>query len=131
MVWEAWFTIGMVILLILGLARSWAAPDLMCVGTLTALMVVGEVSGSNKLPGLTQSISGFGNAGLLTVGVLFVVVTGLVQTGAMTIITRPLLGQPRSVLSAMARLTIPVATLSAFHNNTPIGAKFITVVGDL
>ncbi|HSE83657.1 MAG TPA: SLC13 family permease [Thermodesulfobacteriota bacterium] len=131
MAWEAWYTVVVVILLIVGLARSWAAPDILCVGALTALMVVRELSQSDKLPKLTDAIAGFGNSGLLTVGVLFVVVTGLVQTGAMTLITRPLLGMPRSVSSVMARLTFPVAAISAFLNNTPVVAMFMPVVDDL
>lgn len=131
MPWEAWFTLGVVLCLIIGLARNLAAPDLLCLGSLTALMVAAEVLGSDKLPALSEAVAGFGNPGLLTVGVLFVVVAGLVQTGAMTLVTRPLLGQPRSVASAMARLTLPVAGISAFLNNTPVVAMFMPVVDDL
>jgi len=131
MPWEAWFTISIVVLLIIGLARSWAAPDLLVVGSLSVLMLVGVVFGSDKLPSPSDAVAGFGNSGLLTVGVLFVVVEGLVRTGAMTLMTRPLLGQPRSVLAAQARLLLPVAGLSAFLNNTPIVAMFMPVVHDL
>lgn len=131
MSWEAWFTIGVVVLLIVGLARSWAAPDLLLLGGLTVLMVAGVASQSDRLPSPTDAVAGFSNSGLLTVGVLFVVVAGLVQTGAMTLITRPLLGLPSSVLSAQARLLIPVVGLSAFLNNTPVVAMFMPVVDDL
>ncbi len=131
MPWEAWFTISIVVLLIVGLARSWAAPDLLLLGGLTVLMVAGVASQSDKLPSPTDAVAGFSNSGLLTVGVLFVVVAGLVQTGAMTLITRPLLGLPSSVLSAQARLLVPVVGLSAFLNNTPVVAMFMPVVDDL
>jgi di/tricarboxylate transporter len=131
MPWEAWLTISIVVLLIIGLARNWAAPDLLVVGSLSVLMLVGVVFGTDELPSPSDAVAGFGNSGLLTVGVLFVVVEGLVRTGGMTLITRPLLGQPRSILTAQARLILPVAGLSAFLNNTPIVAMFMPVVHDL
>jgi di/tricarboxylate transporter len=131
MPWEAWLTISIVVLLIIGLARNWAAPDLLVVGSLSVLMLVGVVFGTDELPSPSDAVAGFGNSGLLTVGVLFVVVEGLVRTGGMTLITRPLLGQPRSILAAQARLILPVAGLSAFLNNTPIVAMFMPVVHDL
>ncbi len=131
MPWEAWFTTGVVVLLIIGLARSWAAPDLLLMGSLGVLLGVGVVFQSDKLPSSSDAVAGFGNSGLLTVGILFVVVEGLVRTGAMTLITRPLLGQPRSVIAAQTRLILPVAGLSAFLNNTPIVAMFMPVVDDL
>src|SRR5581483_4544965 len=77
------------------------------------------------------AVRDFGSAGLITVGVLFIVVAGLMQTGAMGLITERLLGRPTSVLSAQLRLLIPVTTASAFLNNTPIVAMFMPVCDDL
>lgn len=84
-----------------------------------------------KLPATGTALNEFGNTGLLTVGVLFVVVAGLVQTGAMSILTGPLLGRPKSLLTAQVRLLTPVAAASGFLNNTPIVAMFMPIVGDL
>ena len=72
-----------------------------------------------------------GNTGLITVGVLFVVVAGLVQTGAMELVAGPIIGQPKSARSALVRLLTPVTTLSAFLNNTPVVAMFMPVVEDI
>jgi di/tricarboxylate transporter len=72
-----------------------------------------------------------GNTGLITVGALFVVVAGLVQTGAMELVAGPIIGQPKTARSAMLRLIAPVATLSAFLNNTPVVAMFMPVVEDI
>jgi di/tricarboxylate transporter len=135
MTWEAWVTVGVVILFILGLARSWAAPDLLAVAAMTLLVLAGEAARlfgqETSLPTASAAVANFGNAGLITVGVLFVVVAGLVQTGAMTLLTQPLLGRPKTALAAQLRLLFPVAGLSAFLNNTPVVAMFMPVIDDL
>ncbi|MEX0885086.1 MAG: SLC13 family permease, partial [Phycisphaeraceae bacterium] len=77
-----------------------------------------------------DAVAGFGNEGLVTVAALFVVVAGLTQTGAMTMLVQPALGRSRSVASAQARLMLPAAGLSAFLNNTPIVAMLMPVVSD-
>jgi di/tricarboxylate transporter len=46
-------------------------------------------------------------------------------------LTEPLLGRPRTLLSAQLRLLLPVTTSSAFLNNTPIVAMFMPVVTDI
>jgi di/tricarboxylate transporter len=74
--------------------------------------------------------AGFSNPGMLTVGVLYVVVTGLTQTGAVGWIGPSLLGRPRGPTDARLRLMVPVAGLSAFLNNTPVVAIFIPAVQD-
>lgn len=130
MTWEGWVTLGVIVVLVAGLARNWAGPDLLLLGGLTILMVIGLLFNSQRLPTPKEAVMGFGNSGPITVGVLFVVVEGLVRTGAMTRITRPLLGLPRTTLGAQARLLLPVSGLSAFLNNTPVVAMFMPVVDD-
>ena len=131
MPWEAWFTVGVVCLLITGLARSFGPPDLLALGGLTLVIVVGKLSGSTRLPAPEDAVANFGSTALVTVGVLFVIVTGLTQTGAMHLLTHRLLGRPKSEKQAQLRLLPPVAALSAFLNNTPIVAMFLPVVDDL
>jgi di/tricarboxylate transporter len=131
MPWEAWFTVGVVCLLIIGLARNFGPPDLLALGGLTLLIVVGKLSGSTRLPSPEDAVANFGSTALVTVGVLFVIVTGLTQTGAMHLLTHRLLGRPESETQALLRLLPPVAALSAFLNNTPIVAMFLPVVDDL
>lgn len=131
MPWEAWFTVGVVILLIIGLSRNWGPPDLLVLGSLTCLIVAGELSGSTRLPSPADAVANFGSTALITVGVLFVIVTGLTQTGAMHLLTQRVLGRPDTERKAQLRLLPPVAALSAFLNNTPIVAMFLPVVDDL
>ncbi len=130
MTWEAWFTIVVVVLLLVALARNWSGPDIILLGGLSLLVTAGLFSADGKLPTAGKAFLGFGNSGPITVGVLYVVVAGLVKTGAMTLITQPLLGMPKTALGAQLRLLLPVGTLSAFLNNTPVVAMFIPVVQD-
>ena len=65
-----------------------------------------------------------------TVAVLYVVVAGLKETGAIAWLGQSLLGRPKSLLAAQLRLMSPVAGMSAFLNNTPVVAMFIPAVSD-
>ena len=53
------------------------------------------------------------------------------RTGAITLITDKLIGLPKSLLAAQAKILPPVAVGSAFLNNTPLVAMFIPVIRDL
>jgi len=130
MSWEAWFTLGVVGLIMFALARNLASPDVIMLAGLALLMTVGALAGSTKLPSAAQAVRGFGNDGMLTVGVLYVVTMGLTQTGALAMAVLPFMGRPRSVPAAQVRLLAPVMTLSAFLNNTPVVAMFMPVVSD-
>lgn len=131
MVWEAWFTFAVVIGLLVGLARRVAGADLLCLTALTAVVLVGAVTGSANLPDATRAVAGFGNTGLITIAALFIVVSGLVKTGALDLAVAPLLGRPKTLRVAQTRMMLPVAGLSAFLNNTPVVAMFLPVVRDL
>ena len=59
---------------------------------------------------------------------LFVVAAGISNTGALDYYMGKLLGNPRSVADAQLRLMVPIATVSAFLNNTPVVAIMIPIV---
>lgn len=126
--WEAWITLVTVVLMVAVLARNIVGPEVVLLGAMTLLMTLGVFS--EKFPEPRTLVAGFGNAGLVTVGVLYVVAAGLTQTGAMQLITAPLLGRPRNAASAQSRIIFPVAALSAFLNNTPIVAMLVPVIND-
>lgn len=123
MEWDAWFALAVVVATVALLIRSRIAPDLVFVGALTVLMVSGVLT-----PG--EALAGLSNPGLATVGVLYVVVSGLVDTGGIHALGARLLGRPGSVASAQLRLMLPVTGLSAFLNNTPVVAMLVPVVED-
>lgn len=120
---EAWFTLGVVALCFGLLARNRAPPDITMAGGLTLLLVAGILSPA-------QALVGFANEGMITVGVLYVVVTGVRETGGIAWIVQRVLGRPGSTQHAQLRLMLPTAALSAFLNNTPVVAMFIPAVKD-
>jgi di/tricarboxylate transporter len=126
--WEAWVTLAVVALLLLALIRNSAPPDVVLLGAATVLMTLSAMS--ERFPTPRQIAAGFGNEGLLTVAVLFVVAAGLTETGAMALVSERFLGRPRSVRDAQLRMMLPVTTFSAFLNNTPVVAMFIPVIND-
>lgn len=131
MSWEAWLVLVTLVGMFLALLRNWGPADAVLVIAITLLVLVGELAGSPHLPTATQAVAKMGDPGLITVGILLVMVTGLIQTGAMSMITQPLLGSPKTVASAQARVMGPVMLLSAFLNNTPVVAMFMPVIGDI
>jgi di/tricarboxylate transporter len=62
--------------------------------------------------------------------VLYVVVSGLVDTGAIQAIGSRLLGRPSGVADAQWRLMAPVLALSAFLNNTAVVVMLVPFVED-
>lgn len=128
MTWESWFTLAVLAVMVIALARN-IATDLAMVAVVGVFMTAGLMS--DKFPSANKLVAGLGNEALVTVLVLYVVVAGLSRTGAMSLVTRPLLGRPKNVTAAQLRLMIPCASLSAFLNNTPIVAMFLPVVSDL
>jgi di/tricarboxylate transporter len=121
--WPGWLSLGLVVLCFVLFIRTRIAPDIVTSGALTLLLVTGVLTPH-------EALAGFSNPGMLTVAVLYVVVTGLTETGAVGWIGQSLLGRPRGEHDARARLMLPVAALSAFLNNTPVVAIFIPAVQD-
>jgi di/tricarboxylate transporter len=127
--WEAWFTMGVVGLMFLGLARNYSA-DLVLTAGAVLIATLGSLLHSRSLPSANAMFSAFGNEALLTIAALFVVAQGITNTGALTSIAERVLGPLRSVARAQARLMFPVAALSAFLNNTAIVAMCLPVLSD-
>jgi di/tricarboxylate transporter len=84
-----------------------------------------------RLSPLEQSLKGFSNPGVLTIGSLFIVAAGMYSTGAITILADKLIGYPRTLLKAQIKILAPMALGSAFLNNTPLVAMAIPLIKDL
>ena len=120
---EAWITIGVITLCFLTLILTRWAADVVLMGGLTLLLLLGVLTPE-------AALSGLANEGMVTVGVLFVVSASLRETGAINWITDFLLGRPGSLNGAQMRVMAPVAALSAFLNNTPVVAMLIPAIND-
>jgi di/tricarboxylate transporter len=120
---EGWVALGVVALVIAVLAFTRAAAEFVLAGGLAALLLL-------RIIRPDEALSGFANQGVGIIAVLFVVAAGLRETGAMTLVMRPILGRPSSVLGAHLRLLPSVALISAFVENTPVTAVMLPVVND-
>jgi len=123
MEWEGWATIGVTGAIVLGMAFNVAAPDLIMVAGVTALLALGVLSPA-------EALHGFANEAVLTVAALFVVAAGIRDTGGLDFLGRRVLGKPKGLAAAQLRLMAPVAGMSAFLNNTPVVAMLVPLVGD-
>ncbi|MCW8846101.1 MAG: SLC13 family permease, partial [Gammaproteobacteria bacterium] len=70
MVWEAWLTLSVVAGCFAMMAFTRVSPDIIMSAGLTVLLVSGVL-----LP--EEALAGFANQGMLTVAVLYIVVSGL------------------------------------------------------
>ena len=121
--WQAWTTIGVTIgVFLLNALTNLSAEVVFLAGT-AVLFVSGILTEEDAL-------AGFSNPGMITVAVLYIVVTGLTQTGGMNWISQRVLGLPQEQNTALLRMMTPVMGMSAFLNNTPVVAMFIPVVSD-
>jgi di/tricarboxylate transporter len=123
MTWEGWLAIAVVGLVIGLLALTRYAADLVLVAGVTLLLVLGVLTPADALAGLS-------NEGMVTVAVLYVVAAGLRETGAIAWVVQGVLGRPKDLGRAQLRLMAPVAGMSAFLNNTPVVAMFLSAVND-
>lgn len=119
--WHAWLTVILVFFMFGTLIKSKLPADIVFLGVIGLLIVTGCLSTADAL-------SGFSSTTVVVVGVLFVVVAGLEETGVLHWTVKYLLGTPSSYGKAIIRLMLPVAALSAFLSNTTVVALFIQVV---
>jgi len=129
--WEAWLSVAVALLLMVSLTMKIAPHDLLALSCLGILMVVQSVTGTDFLPTPEKAVSGFGNQGLITIALLFAVVSGLEFTGGTEFATGWFLHRAKSLKGALSRLLIPVSLLSAMMNNTPVVIALIPTVSDL
>jgi di/tricarboxylate transporter len=121
---DAYLTLAILALTFVLLIKTRIPPVAIFLGALTLTITF-------RLAPLEQSLKGFANSGMMTIGVLYMIAAGMYRTGAITLITEKLIGRPKSLPAAQAKILLPVAAGSAFLNNTPIVAMFIPVIRDL
>jgi di/tricarboxylate transporter len=116
---DAWFTLAVVLGMLLVLTRDVLPPAAVVLTATTVLLVAGVIDEE-------QAFSGFSNSAPLTVAALYVLARGVEKTGVLGPMISRLLGNPRAVgRAALARLLVPTAGASAFLNNTPLVGSLI------
>jgi len=121
---EIYLTLAILALTFGLLIFSKLPPAAIFVGALTLTITF-------KLAPLEDSLKGFNNPGVMTVGALFMIAAGMYSTGAISILSEKLIGRPKSVLKAQLKILPNIAFGSAFLNNTPLVAMMIPVIRDL
>lgn len=111
---DAWVSVTVVLTIFPLMAFSRLGPDIILLGAVIVLMTLGVIDPQ-------QALGGFSNSGLFTVAFMYVLVASIRETGGIDLIIRYVLGRPDKERGALIRLLLPVATLSAFVNNTPCG----------
>ncbi len=117
------FTVGVVLAMLLALILEILSPDVILFTALAALFLTGVLTPE-------EAFNGFSNKGMLTVGILFIVAYAAQSSGILELLAGRLMGHGKGQRRSMFRITVPVATLSAFLNNTPIVAMFTPAVRD-
>jgi di/tricarboxylate transporter len=108
--------------MIIALLKEVMRPGLVLFTALVLFMITDIISSE-------EALAGFSNKGMITVGVLFLVSEGFKQTGALSKIGAVLLPKKRSTIPRLImRITIPIAGISAFLNNTPMVIIFAPMV---
>jgi di/tricarboxylate transporter len=119
--WQGWLAIGTVLTILLLLIFTTLPADLLFPSGLGLLFAAGVLTEADAL-------HGFASSGMITVGLLYIVVTGLQETGGLSWIGNTLLGHAANDRIARLKMMTPVLMLSAFLNNTPVVAMFIPVI---
>ena len=116
--WDGWLSLGLTLVALMLLISGRIGAELVMMGVLAILSVSGVLTTS-------EALAGFSNSGLITVALMFVVAAGIQHSGGVDLLVQRLLGRPRSVRGAQARLILPVLGFSGFLNNTPVVATLI------
>lgn len=120
-------------LVMISFFREWGSPDIVAMGALGVLLILGIMPLEDKIVDGVVAERGilrvFSNGAPITVACMFVLSAGLERTGAIEAMGRffsKIAG--RTELRVMLVMMLIVALLSAFVNNTPIVVIFLPIV---
>lgn len=110
--WQAWFSFAVLGVMFAALVRAALPTQVVLLLALVTLLAFQVVTPKDAL-------SGFAGNGVGTIAVLFVVVEGITRTSTLAPAVGVLLGKPRSLIVAQARVMGVAAAISAFLYDTP------------
>jgi len=120
---DALITLTIVVLMLVALVKEIWAPDVVVFSALGLLVLTGVIT-------TQEALVGFANKGMLTVAILFIVAYAAQSTGILEVFAGQVMGRSRGGRRSLLRLMVPVWSLSAFLNNTPIVAMFTPAIRD-
>lgn len=121
MSWEAWFTLAVIAVVVVLLAREATVPAAVVFGAAVLLMVVDVITPA-------QAFAGFSNPAPITVAALYVIAGAVERTGILAPFVHGFLGRGGGDRRALTRIVVPAAGASAFINNTPIVAMLVPAI---
>lgn len=117
--------IGIVLIIVFSmlicLITEVSRPDFVVFLALSFLILSGVLSPSDAL-------RGFSNEGMLTVALLFIIAGSVQQSGLLNQMMNRAMGSGLKPQRSLLRMMIPISSLSAFLNNTPIVVMFTPIV---
>lgn len=112
---------GTLILLLLAFATEIRPPEVVALGAVGFLLLLGIISTDDLLGAM-------GNSAPLTIVAMFIISASLVRTGTLEAFAGQVTGlAKRAPAAAAAMLLIVVAAMSAFTNNTPLVMMMIPI----
>ena len=116
-------TIALIVVLFVGMALNWAEPEVAFLIALGVLMLAEVLS-------IADTLAGFSNDGLITIGSLFLVVGAIEKSHLVDYGSRKAFGMNSSILWGKFRMYFSSFLISALFNNIPQVAIMIPVVKD-
>ncbi|NGX58619.1 MAG: Sodium-dependent dicarboxylate transporter SdcS [Chlamydiae bacterium] len=111
--WKGWFTIGILVVMFVALIREIKPPDIVMLVAAGVLAVTGIISPRQLLIGFSSDV-------IVTIALLCVVVRTWEVNGLLNTFSQHVLPKTTHYFKQMMGILVPVATLSAFMNNTVI-----------
>lgn len=121
--WESYYTLGLILVLIICLYNEVLRAEFLMVLGVAALLIPGILTPS-------EAFHGFSHPAMLTVASLFVVASGIYQSGALNFLARILKPDTAGPKTLIFRIMSFSGFFSAFLNNTPIVAMLIPQLQD-
>src|SRR5690625_1151440 len=116
--WDAWYTVAVVVALVVILVKEYLRPDMAMMAPIGPLLPPAALEPA-------AAFAGFSHPAVLTVASLFIVAAGVSRTGAIDFMDAWMTPRRAGVRATIGRVMMPAAFLSAFLNNTPIVAMLI------
>lgn len=118
---EMIFTFIVVLIMLIGLIKEIARPDVIVFTALSVFFITGILTAE-------EAFAGFANQGMLTVALLFIVAGAIQKSGLVEQIIFSLLKKGKSDNRTLFTFLLPITAASAFLNNTPIVMTLTPIV---
>lgn len=117
----AWITILLLVFKFIMLYTGKLPSDVVSFICVATLLITGTLTEE-------QGLAGFGSNPVVTLGVLFILIAGLIHSGVVQWVVNHIMGEPKSEKKAFLRLMFPVAAISSILNNAAVTILFLNVV---